>query len=315
MVQPSWRCRMWLLVGVLLVVVSGTLIPMLGGQAEVGFSATPFADAIFFEAEAPVARLTIEVFDLSGWLLWSSGEVLGRSVDWDRTAQWGERLTDTAYLYQASGWDDQGILVLDYSDIVLDPYGTVRGGAPYQAADGAYSVALGRRAKANHRGAFVWSDSNDFDFASTALNQFSVRATGGVRFITGIDGSGNPRAGVILPPGAGAWSTLSDYNLKENFAPVDRKEVLAHLAELPITVWNYKAQDSSIRHMGLIAQDFYVAFGLGEDDLHISTVDADGVALAAIQGLYELLLEKERELAELHTRLEALEREVKALKD
>jgi hypothetical protein len=304
----------WLLVGVLLVVVSGTLIPMLGNQAEVGFSATPFADAILFEAEAPVARLTIEVFDLSGWPLWSSGEVLGRSMDWDRTAQWGERLTDTAYLYQALGWDDQGVLVLDYSDIVLDPYGTVRG-APYQAADGAYSVALGRRAKADHKGAFVWSDSNDFDFSSTAFDQFSVRATGGVRFITGIDGRGNPRAGVILPPGAGAWSTLSDYNLKENFAPVDGQEVLARLAELPITVWNYKAQDPSIRHMGLVAQDFYASFGLGEANRYISTVDADGVALAAIQGLYELLLEKERELAELRARLESLEREVKVLKD
>ena len=38
--------------------------------------------------------------------------------------------------------------------------------------------------------------------------------------------------------------------------------------------------------MGPMAQDFYAAFGLGEDDTHISTVDADGVALAAIQGLY-----------------------------
>ena len=38
--------------------------------------------------------------------------------------------------------------------------------------------------------------------------------------------------------------------------------------------------------MGPTAQDFYAAFGLGEDERHISTVDADGVALAAIQGLY-----------------------------
>jgi hypothetical protein len=35
-----------------------------------------------------------------------------------------------------------------------------------------------------------------------------------------------------------------------------------------------------------MAQDFYAAFGVGEDDTHITTVDADGVALAAIQGLY-----------------------------
>jgi hypothetical protein len=38
-----------------------------------------------------------------------------------------------------------------------------------------------------------------------------------------------------------------------------------------------------------MAQDFAAAFGVGEDDKHISTVDADGVALAAIQGLYSLV--------------------------
>jgi len=40
-----------------------------------------------------------------------------------------------------------------------------------------------------------------------------------------------------------------------------------------------------------MAQDFYAAFGLGIDDKHIVTVDADGVAFAAIQGLYELIEE------------------------
>jgi len=38
--------------------------------------------------------------------------------------------------------------------------------------------------------------------------------------------------------------------------------------------------------MGPLAQDFFAAFGLGEDDKHITTIDADGVALAAIQALY-----------------------------
>jgi len=43
-----------------------------------------------------------------------------------------------------------------------------------------------------------------------------------------------------------------------------------------------------------MAQDFRAAFGLGEDDKHISTVDADGVALAAIQELYKASQEKDR---------------------
>jgi dTDP-4-amino-4,6-dideoxygalactose transaminase len=41
--------------------------------------------------------------------------------------------------------------------------------------------------------------------------------------------------------------------------------------------------------MGVMAQDFYAAFGIGEDERHITTIDADGVAFAAIQGLNEKL--------------------------
>jgi hypothetical protein len=36
---------------------------------------------------------------------------------------------------------------------------------------------------------------------------------------------------------------------------------------------------------GAPTQDFHTAFSLGADDKHIATVDADGVALPAIQGL------------------------------
>ncbi len=43
-----------------------------------------------------------------------------------------------------------------------------------------YTLAAGRRAKANHEGAFVWADSTNADFASTADNQFLIRANGGV---------------------------------------------------------------------------------------------------------------------------------------
>jgi len=63
-------------------------------------------------------------------------------------------------------------------------YATVPGGRQ-NTAQGDYSFAAGRRAKAYHQGAFVWADSTDADFASTAGNQFAVRATGGVNFTTG----------------------------------------------------------------------------------------------------------------------------------
>lgn len=50
-------------------------------------------------------------------------------------------------------------------------------------AGGDYSFAAGYKAGALHTGSFVWSDfSQNAEFDSTANNQFSVRAAGGVRF-------------------------------------------------------------------------------------------------------------------------------------
>ncbi|GEM_PF-1817248 len=66
-------------------------------------------------------------------------------------------------------------------------YATVPGGL-VNAAEGEYSFAAGYRAKANHDGAFVWADSTDADFESTAANQFAVRANGGA-LITGANDS------------------------------------------------------------------------------------------------------------------------------
>jgi hypothetical protein len=94
-------------------------------------------------------------------------------------------------------------------------------------------------------------------------------------------------------------------------------KVLAKVASLPITTWNFKTMNDG-RHMGPMAQDFYAAFGLGGGDTTITTVDPDGVAPAAIQGLNEKVdrrseraevrIQKlETENTELKKRLDALE--------
>ena len=65
------------------------------------------------------------------------------------------------------------------------------------------------------------------------------------------------------------------------------------------------------RHIGPTAQDFQNTFDVGNDDKSIATIDADGAALAAIQGLNEKLEQqleqKETEIAELRQRLKSLE--------
>jgi hypothetical protein len=69
-------------------------------------------------------------------------------------------------------------------DNVANPNGTVPGGQS-DFASGDYSFAAGRRAKAYFDGDFVWADSTDADFGSSAANQFVVRASGGVGLGTG----------------------------------------------------------------------------------------------------------------------------------
>ena len=158
--------------------------------------------------------------------------------------------------------------------------GTVPGGE-LNAATGDYSFAAGRRAKAVNQGCFTWGDSTNADVLCNVNDRFVARASGGVYLYT----NGAQSTGVYVAGGSGTWSSVSDRNAKANVEPVDVHGVLARVAALPISTWNYKTQESGIRHLGPMAQDFRSAFGLGENETTIATVDAQGVALAAIQGL------------------------------
>ena len=182
------------------------------------------------------------------------------------------------------------------SENVARGYAAVIPGGQGNIADGRYSFAAGYRAKANHHGAFVWGDSTFDDVASTTSNEVTFRAAGGYRLFS----DSGLSAGVSLAAGGGSWISISDQNMKEEFEPVDTREVLEKVAALPMTTWKYKTQDASIRHIGPMAQDFHAAFGVGETELGITGIDADGVALAAIQAL-------KRENDELKARLERLE--------
>ena len=101
-------------------------------------------------------------------------------------------------------------------------------------------------------------------------------------------------------------SQQSDRNVKREFAPVDTANILNRVAQLPITTWSYKAEDQSVRHIGPMAQDFAAMFGVGQDDKHINMVDANGIALAAIQALYEKIYERDAQIAELRAEVDAL---------
>lgn len=143
-------------------------------------------------------------------------------------------------------------------------------------------------------------------------------AANGAAIMT-LDNQGNLEcSGTVYSKGI---ALTSDRNAKENFAPVDNQAVLARVAALPVTKWNYKTDQKGVQHIGPMAQDFQAAFGLdGPDDKHISVVDEGGVALAAIQGLnqklQEQMREKDAEIAQLQAKasqVDALQKQMNEL--
>ena len=135
--------------------------------------------------------------------------------------------------------------------------------------------------------------------------------TGGDLLMT-LHGSGSSTVGT--PTGtarAQTFTNVSDRNAKLGFDVLDVGEVLAKVVSLPVTRWSYRNAPGEL-HIGPMAQDFRAAFGLGENDTTIATIDADGVALAAIQGLNAKL---EQENAALRAELRGIAGELQALRE
>jgi hypothetical protein len=180
-------------------------------------------------------------------------------------------------------------------------YAIVAGGDG-DTAGGTLSFAAGYHAAAVHDGSFVWSDysSGSATVRDAAANQFVVRASGGVHVYSNEAAT----SGVVLNAGSGTWASLSDRNAKTGIVPLDDAAILAKVAALPIDGWQYKSE-KGVRHVGPMAQDFYAAFHTGSDDRHITSIDEDGVALAAVKALNAKLDRENRKLHDQNGRLEA----------
>lgn len=198
-------------------------------------------------------------------------------------------------------------------------------------AGGHYSVALGELAKirlgtqsgapglgcANvpvsdtygDQGTFVWNDGSA-DFTSVGDDRFLLRSANGYYF----GGSGAPSVNIpnnrLINTSTGArltnggnWTNASSRALKQAFSAVDASAVLDQVLALPLGRWQYLNAAGDGWHLGPAAEDFSAAFGLGASAQHITSVDANGVALVAVQGLAERIEREQRET------LDALERE------
>jgi hypothetical protein len=174
-------------------------------------------------------------------------------------------------------------------------------------ASGDYSFAAGRAATANNSGCFVWGDSTDGAVFCDDDDRTVFRSSGGFYIYT----NSSLTSGMYLSAGGSAWNGVSDQARKENFALVDTQSLLARLSQIPISTWNYKSQDPSIRHIGPMAQDFNLLLDDlgGEGETYINSLDADGVALAAIQGLYSQNLTLKEENASLQAQIDDLQQQ------
>jgi hypothetical protein len=169
-------------------------------------------------------------------------------------------------------------------------------------ASGYCGFAAGTRAYSRHGGSFVWGDSCSA-FADSVYtsgsNQWRVRARGGAWFYSNMART----SGVYLAPGSNSWESACDSATKEDFRPVNRRELLERVASLRVRDYKMKDQDDGTRHIGPVAQDFHSTFGYGETEKGINTADADGVLLAAVQALYEQNQILSRRVAELEAKL------------
>jgi hypothetical protein len=186
-------------------------------------------------------------------------------------------------------------------------YSIVAGG-DHNTASGLRSFSAGMLAVADDTGSFVWSDgvfndgTGNAQIHSPGNNSFTAHATGGFNLWT--HSSGAP-TGCAIAAGGGTWVCTSSRTVKDEFAAVDRGQVLKRLATIPITTWHYKNEQGGARHIGPMAQDFARAFHFGHGNTGIAMVDADGVALTAIQGLYRQNQALQRQNQTFRSKLEA----------
>lgn len=157
--------------------------------------------------------------------------------------------------------------------------------------------------------AFQLQDDDTGDFWNITMSdgagefRFSRNGTG-QREMT-LDAGGNMTI-------TGTLTQNSDAARKRHLEPVDASGVLDAVASLPMYTWSYD-HSPGVTHLGPTAQDFSAAFGLGASPTGIASVDADGVALAAIQALVESNQVKDARIAELEAALASLAKRVDAL--
>jgi hypothetical protein len=247
---------------------------------------------------------------------------------------WIERLHDIGAMVFGNQWVERLRITLDGNIGVGTPTPrsllevagiitsrtTSSGGQASLELDSAFPDApRASRIDFQQRGTTRWTLINDYE--QVGANDFRLVQDGSttpLSVLTVVRG-GNVGIGTTSPQAkldvAGkvnctVLELTSDRAKKSGFAPVDCGAMLAQVARLPLSTWYY-TNETSVTHIGPMAQDFQAAFHVGSDDKHIATVDADGILFAAVQALNQKL---EAELQSKAARIASLEKEVASLR-
>jgi formylglycine-generating enzyme required for sulfatase activity len=170
--------------------------------------------------------------------------------------------------------------------------GTIPGGWSNKVS-GALGFAAGWNAKARHWGSFVRADGQDKDFSSTVENQFSVRASGGVRFETG--GSGVSWGGSLLGVDQGGTIELGNSLLTNSTPYIDFHYGVG------------KSQDYSVRMINTAANQLTVVASDWQPLMELKPADSwlrsDGIQFFTSNWIRMLSLERNGDVIIDHSAL------------
>mgnify|MGYP006281421227 CR=1 FL=1 len=185
-------------------------------------------------------------------------------------------------------------------------------------AEGEKTLAAGEKAIALHDNTFIWSDGSGTSAFTTGddpngtnvsgSHTFHVKVSGGARFITAGDNS----VETYIAGGTAGWSNTSTRAAKTVVEPIDPATILSAVQEMPVSTWEYKEETGAgegIRHIGPMAEDFHgeLPIEVGGSNEHINSINADGVAFAAIQGLARKVDRQQETIDSLRHRVQQIE--------
>ncbi|HPF41221.1 MAG TPA: hypothetical protein P5081_09360 [Phycisphaerae bacterium] len=165
---------------------------------------------------------------------------------------------------------------------------SVSPGGQENIAAGDFSFAAGRKASARHDGAFVWADSQLAEFASTAGDQFLIRASGGVGInrndpATALDVNGTVTATAFVGDGSGLTGvSAGDASYGSSAGSPNDAVYVDDAGAVGIGV---TSPSQALHVAGNVRTDGYI--GVGADPIFPLHIETEGVPVNAYPGANE----------------------------